>query len=198
MLLAKQLATLDFLTGGRVILGLGAGWMKEEFDLVGVPFAARGARTEEMVQLMRALWTGETVDFQGQFWQVSACQMQPAPAQGTIPVLWGGHSEHALRRVARVGDGWHPTQLTLEALAAGLAQLRDLCAEHGREIRSLIINARPGRVLPVDAETLEAHRALGVTQFVVDPPLDPPDFTQCLEELTRVAELCDLQPRPAQ
>ncbi len=197
MLLAKQLATLDFLTGGRVILGLGAGWMKEEFDLVGVPFGGRGARTEEMVELMRAFWTGDTVDFHGQFWQVSACQMQPAPARGTIPVLWGGHSEHALRRVARIGDGWHPTQLTLEELATGLARLHELCAEHGRPFQSLIINARPGRVLPVDAKILAAHRDLGVTQFVVDPPLDPPNFTQCLEELTRIADLCNLSPRPS-
>src|SRR5262249_18077029 len=117
VLLAKQLSSLDFLTGGRVILGAGVGWMEEEFRLVGLDFASRGRRAVEMVRLMRELWTGETVDFRGEFYRVSGCRMHPRPAQATIPVVWGGHSDAALRRVARVGDGWHPTQITLDPLA---------------------------------------------------------------------------------
>ncbi|MCQ3978969.1 MAG: LLM class F420-dependent oxidoreductase, partial [Anaerolineae bacterium] len=109
ILLAKQLSSLDFLSGGRVILGVGAGWMEEEFDLIGVPFERRGPRTAEMIALVRAFWRGEPVNFQGEFYEAADCQMAPRPVQPTIPVVWGGHTDAALKRVARVGDGWHPT-----------------------------------------------------------------------------------------
>lgn len=195
ILLAKQLATLDFLTGGRAVLGVGAGWMKEEFDLIGVPFARRGSRTVEMIELMRTLWAGETVDFQGEFYQVAGCKMYPRPVQGTIPIVWGGHSEAALRRIAQVGDGWHPTLITLAELAEGVNQLRQFCEEYGRDPASLLIIARPGKMYPIDAETQAQHQALGINHVVVDPPLTGPDLSAFREELERVAEVCGLQRR---
>ena len=124
VLLAKQLASLDLLSGGRTILGAGVGWMQEEFDLVGVPFSRRGARSVEMVQLMRAFWAAEPVDFYGEFYQLSNCLMSPAPVQRPIPVVWGGHSTYALKRAAQFGDGWHPTLISMAQLAEGVAQLR--------------------------------------------------------------------------
>jgi len=196
IILAKQLSTLDFLSGGRVILGAGVGWMREEFDLIGAPFAGRGSRAVEMVELMRALWTGETVNFQGEFWKISGCQMHPHPIQRpTIPVVWGGHSEHTLRRIARMGDGWHPTQIPLEQLAEGLKKLRKFCEEYGRDPASLLIIARPHRTYPVNAETNEWHRELGVHQVVLDPAGLGPDLSACKEEMQRMAETCGLQPR---
>src|SRR5690606_3136969 len=142
ILLAKQLSTLDYLTGGRVILGAGVGWMEEEFGLIGVPFESRGKRAVEMVALMRELWSGETVDFHGEFWQVSGAKMHPTPVRSSIPVVWGGHSDAALRRVARVGDGWHPTQITLEQLSEGITKLRSYCERYGRDPDSVMIVAR--------------------------------------------------------
>src|SRR5690606_11031473 len=94
-ILAKQVATLDYLTGGRVILGIGAGWMEEEFNLLSVAFADRGKRVVEMVKLMRTLWTGTTVDFTGGLWRISECKMHPRPAQPSVPIVWGGHSDAA-------------------------------------------------------------------------------------------------------
>lgn len=195
ILLAKRLASLDRLTGGRVLLGAGAGWMEEEFDLIGVPFAKRGSRAAEMVALMRELWRGEPVDFDGDIWRVPTGTMQPTPAQPSIPVLWGGHSTYTLQRVAKVGDGWHPTQITIEQLADGMETIRRLCAEHNRDPDSVTIVARPGKVYRVNAETVARHRELGVHHLVVDPPLTGDVLGDCHAEMQRVAEMCDLQPR---
>ncbi|HWN67325.1 MAG TPA: LLM class F420-dependent oxidoreductase [Haliangium sp.] len=195
VLLAKQVSTLDFLSGGRVILGLGAGWMEEEFGLVGAPFARRGARALEMVALMRALWTGDSVDFAGEFYRAQGCRMHPRPVQARIPVLWGGHSEAALRRVVQSGDGWHPTQLDLDRLAEGVARLRALCAEHGRDFGTVSVIARPSGVYALDRRAHERHVELGIDHVVIDPPLDGPDLSRFRAELERVATLCSLTPR---
>jgi probable F420-dependent oxidoreductase len=195
ILLAKQLSSLDFLSGGRVILGVGAGWMEEEFDLIGAPFDRRGPRTAEMIALMRAFWTGEMVDFQGEFYQVAGCQMVPRPVQPTIPIVWGGHSDAALKRVARIGDGWHPTQITLEQLSEGVSKLRRFCEEAGRDPAAVLVIARPGRVYPLNAETQARHQALGIQHVVIDPPLDGPDLSDFRAEMERVAALCELRPR---
>lgn len=197
VLLAKQLASLDVLSGGRLILGAGAGWMEEEFKLIGESFQNRGKRVIEMVELMRQLWTGQTVDFQGEFYRVSGCRMHPRPAQPTIPVVWGGHSQAALRRVARVGDGWHPTQISLEQLEAGLQQLRQYCEESGRDFDSVAIFARPGDTYPINAESQARHVALGVHHLIVDTPIKAvdPDLKLLRARMEQAAEVCGLQPR---
>ncbi len=193
--LAKQVSSLDYLSGGRVILGLGAGWMAEEFALLDAPFERRGARTAEMVALMRALWTGETADFTGEFYRVAGCRMHPRPVQAHVPVVWGGHSEHALRRVVTCGDGWHPTQLDLDQLDQGLTRLRQLAAAHGRDMDTLSVIARPGARYPIDERTHARHIELGVDHVVIEPPVDQ-DLTRFRAELERVAGVCGLAPRP--
>lgn len=197
ILLAKQLSTLDFLSGGRVIFGAGAGWMEEEFNLIGQSFSNRGKRIIEMVKLMQALWTGETVDFQGEFYQVSGCKMYPRPAQGTIPVVWGGHSEAAIRRIARGGDGWHPTQITLEKLAEGITKLKQYCQEYGRDPDSVLIIARPGDTYEINAESQARHVELGVNHLVVDTPIkqEDPGLKILRAQMERVAKVCGLTPR---
>lgn len=199
--LAKQIASLDQLSGGRVILGLGAGWMKEEFDLLDQPFARRGARAAEMVALMRALWSGEPTDFHGAFYRLSGCRMAPRPVQARVPVVWGGHSDHALRRVVTGGDGWHPTRSTLDQLADGIARLRRLCDAHGRDPASISIIARPGATYPIDHDTHARHLALGVDHLVIDPPVlaadQDPELSQFRAEMERVAAICGLKPRAA-
>ncbi|MFN8475342.1 MAG: TIGR03619 family F420-dependent LLM class oxidoreductase [Anaerolineae bacterium] len=195
ILLAKQAATLDYLTCGRLILGLGAGWMAEEFGLVGTTYEDRGRRAVEMAQLMRAFWSGETVQFDGQYWHVHDCQMYPRPANGTIPIYWGGHSEASMRKVAQVGDGWHPTQIPLAELQAGVKRMREICEQYGRDPESVPIIARPYDKYPVSPETLEAHQAMGVTHWIIDPIIKDPSLEVLHEEMQRVAELVGLEPR---
>ncbi len=195
VLLAKQIATLDFLSGGRVILGAGAGWMEEEFNIIGESFKNRGRRVVEMIQLMRQFWSGEMVDFQGEFYQVSGCQMYPRPVQQTIPVVWGGHSQAAIKRVARVGDGWHPTQITLDQLAEGLQKLRQYCEEFGRDFDTVTVIARPGDNYEINAESQARHIELGVDHLVVDTPIkeEDSDLKFLRTQMERVADICDLQ-----
>lgn len=197
LLLAKQLSSLDFLTGGRVILGAGAGWMEEEFDLIGQPYATRGKRLLEMVALMRRCWSGEVVDFDGTFYQVSGFRMYPTPISKNIPVIWGGHSDAALRRCARTGDGWHPTQITIDDLAAGISRLRSFCAAYGRDPKGIEIVARPGNTYVVDAESHARHIELGVTHLVADTPIhqSDPDLSILRGEMERIAGVTGLTRR---
>jgi probable F420-dependent oxidoreductase len=197
LLLAKQLSTLDFLTGGRVILGAGAGWMKEEFDIIGQSYSNRGKRLLEMVQLMRRCWSGEVVDFHGEFYQVSGFQMYPLPVKRNIPVIWGGHSDAAIRRCARTGDGWHPTQITIVQLREGLAKLKEFCEEFDRDPATVPIVARPGNTYVVDDDAHARHLELGVTHLVADTPIkqEDPDLSILRTEMERIARVCGLRPR---
>ena len=197
VLLAKQLSTLDFLTGGRLVLGIGVGWMEEEFEAIGQSYTGRGRRTEEMIDLMRRFWTGRTVAFEGKSYRVPPSRMHPRPAQERIPIVWGGHSEHALRRVARVGDGWHPTQISLTALEVGLDSLRGHCEQTGREFESLTIVARPGDTYDVTPETHARHVELGVHHLIVDTPIKEVDRDLSIlrAKMERVAEICGLRSR---
>ena len=108
VVLAKELATLDALSGGRVLLGIGVGWLEEEFEAVGVPFAERAARTDEAVAALRALWSEERASFSGTFSNFRDCIVRPQPVNGAIPVHVGGHSDAAARRAGRLGDGFFP------------------------------------------------------------------------------------------
>ena len=197
VLLAKQVSTLDFLTGGRVILGVGAGWMREEFELIGTSYGNRGRRLLEIVELMRALWTGETVHFDGRYYRVTGARMHPAPGGRRIPIVWGGHSDAAMRHVAALGDGWHPTQIPLEELRAGIGRLRGYCAEEGRPPDSVMIVARPGNTYPLTEETHAAHVEMGVTHLVADTPIKDPSMAGLREEMERVARICGLRRRAA-
>src|SRR5437879_10875466 len=107
VLTAKILATLDHLAPGRVILGAGVGWMREEIEMFGVPYARRGAWSDEAIRVMRACWRDERVSYRGQFVRFEALGVAPKPAQGTIPLWLGRPTPRALRRVAELGDGWH-------------------------------------------------------------------------------------------
>ena len=107
---AKMLATIDVLSHGRVTVGVGVGWLREEFQALGAPdFDRRGAVSDEYIRIMKTLWTECPASFTGQFYRFEAVQCLPAPVQKPHPPIWvGGHSPAALRRVARLGDGWHP------------------------------------------------------------------------------------------
>ena len=135
VLVAKQAATLDTLSGGRLTLGIGIGWSREEFDALGVPFERRGARTEEYVDAMRTLWRDDVASFDGDFVRFDSVRVNPKPVHDRrIPVVLGGNSDAALRRIAKWGDGWYGFNLeSVDVVAERVAYLRELCDEHGRD-----------------------------------------------------------------
>lgn len=180
-------------------MGVGVGWMEEEFKLMGQSFSNRGRRAIEMINLMRELWSGEAVDFEGEFYRVSGCKMYPRPIQANIPVVWGGHSEATLKRVAQTGDGWHPTQISLGQLEDGIDKLKQYCEASQRDPNSVLIIARPGDNYRIDAESQARHIELGVDHLIMDSPVkfnEDPGFKTLREQMEHVAEICGLQPRP--
>jgi probable F420-dependent oxidoreductase len=116
LVLAKQLGTMDALTGGRVDLGIGVGWLREEFDALGIPWERRGARTDEYVAAMRTLWGADSVSFDGEFVSFSGVSSNPKPVGGSVPIVIGGHSDAAARRAGRLGDGFWPGKGDLDHL----------------------------------------------------------------------------------
>jgi probable F420-dependent oxidoreductase len=139
VLVAKQAATLCTLSGGRLTLGIGVGWSREEFDALGVPFERRAARTAEYVQAMRTLWRDDVASFDGEFVHFDSVRVNPKPVGGrSIPIVLGGNSDAALRRVVAWGDGWYGFNLDgVEAVAERIAFLRRLCRESGRGLDEL-------------------------------------------------------------
>src|ERR1700754_506821 len=173
VIMAKRAATLDTLSGGRLTLGIGVGWSREEFDALGVPFERRGARTEEYVDAIRTLWRDDVASFDGEFVRFDAVRVNPKPVRDRrIPIVLGGNSDAALRRVASWGDGWYGFNLdSVDAAAERVAFLRGLCAEGGRDPAELRLavalrDLRPGDVAPL-AE-------LGIDELVLveGPPED--------------------------
>jgi len=130
VVLAKEVATLDMLSGGRVELGIGVGWLREEFDALGIPWERRGARTDEYVSAMRTLWGGDDVSFDGEFVSFADVSSNPKPVSGSVPITIGGHSDAAARRAGRLGDGFFPAKGDLDAL---LDTMRRSADEHGRD-----------------------------------------------------------------
>ena len=127
---AKQIATMDFMTGGRVLLGIGVGWMEEEFAAIKAPFEARGRATDEYVGVMRELWSSDMPTYEGEFFSFKGAHMQPKPVNGSVPIIVGGHSKAAARRAGRLGDGFFPARgvpIDLFDLAKRTAE------EHGRD-----------------------------------------------------------------
>src|SRR5262245_28840289 len=140
--LAKYAATLDQMSGGRVILGVGAGAMTEEFVSLGVPFRQRGALTNESMAIMRELWASPDPKYHSPRWNLEGFKFAPKPAQATVTLWVGGSSEGAMRRAATLGDGWHPTGMTPEEFDQGRARVRSMAAEAGRDPDALVMSIR--------------------------------------------------------
>jgi probable F420-dependent oxidoreductase len=178
--LAKEVATLDVLSGGRTILGIGIGWLREEFEVVGVPFEERGARADEICSALRTLWSPGARAFEGKFYRWPPVHSNPKPVQpGGPPIVVGGHTKGAARRAARVGDGWFPVRYEAEAFDALMRELRDECAHLGRDpARIEITTAFP----QTDVDAVRRARDLGVSRLVIGPPaFDPEGVRRGLE-----------------
>jgi len=158
--LAKTLGTLGLLTGGRVVLGAGAGWIREEFDTLGIPFETRGARMEEMIAVMRQLWTGRMVEHHGAHFDFGPLQMSPAPGC-EIPIYFGGVSKVALRRAAQLGQGWIGTGQTPDEAIDFCRRLLELRRQAGRE-REPFETIVP-LVVPPDLDLLRRLEGEGMT-----------------------------------
>lgn len=168
LVLAKELATLDHLSGGRVELGIGVGWMKEEFDALGVPWEHRGARTDEYLAAMRTVWSGSHVEFHGDYVDFEPLTSTPRPAQGAnIPILVGGDTPIAIRRAARLADGYFPGELKADQLAELIKNVRQACTVIDRDPDSLEINAMFAHQLADPAAGIESMRELGVGRVMV-------------------------------
>jgi probable F420-dependent oxidoreductase len=140
---AKIVASLDALSQGRVIFGCGVGWLREEFDALHAPFDDRGARTDEYLRICKALWIEDVASLPGPLYAAPAVRARPKPHQQPYPPIWiGGNSDAALRRAVRLGSGWHPIDLSPDAIAAKRAVLHELCAAAGRAPAEITISLR--------------------------------------------------------
>ena len=166
LLTAKLIATLDALSGGRVIVGVGSGWLPEEFDALGVPFALRGPLTDACLAYWERAFAAGSVD---------GMTLLPVPVQRPRPPMWvGGNAGAAMQRAARFADGWDAPYADPEALRAGLGRLRETCASVGRDPSTLAVSVRGIAADALDAAGVAAYAALGVTDIGVMLPLSSP------------------------
>jgi probable F420-dependent oxidoreductase len=171
VLVAKQAAALDILSGGRVRLGVGIGWNPVEYEALGQDFKNRGRRSEEQVDLMRKLWTNELVTFKGRWHQVTDAGLNPLPIQRPIPVWFGGGADQVLRRVARLGDGWLPLLGPDENCRAAIEKLRSYAREAGRNPESIGIEGRMfanDRPVQEWLDEISAWKKLGATHLTIN------------------------------
>jgi probable F420-dependent oxidoreductase len=181
---ARAVATVHDLSGGRFVLGVGAGWAREEFDALGVPFAGRGARLEESVAVLRALWRGGFVDHLGARFDVAGAQVSPHPV--AVPVLVGGNSDAAVRRAARIGDGWIVSSTTTLdetlVLRDALERARHEQGTAGRPFRYVV------RVATADAATVDRYAREGFDELLLwSHQVWPPDAATVDERLAAFA-----------
>jgi probable F420-dependent oxidoreductase len=170
VLLAKQLSSIDFLSGGRLTVGVGVGWVEPELNALGVSMAERAARADEYLAAMRVLWDEPTPSFTGEFVSFAGVVQRPRPAQRPHPpIVIGGHAPSALRRAVRSGNGWYGWDLDVEQTATALADLRAAESRHGRpaELGELEITITPPG-LP-DVATARRYADLGVRRLVLQP-----------------------------
>lgn len=181
VLLAKQLSTLDYLSGGRLTVGVGGGWVEPELNALGVTLASRAARLDEYLAAMRALWAEDVPSFTGEFVSFAGVMQRPRPVQRSLPVVVGGHVPAALRRAVRHGNGWYGWDLDVEGTAAALARLRATADSVDRpaELGDLEITITPPD-LP-DRDTVRRYEDLGVHRLVVQPSImDAPHMTELI------------------
>ena len=166
LLLAKQAASLDMLSNGRFMLGVGIGWLREEFDAMGTPFERRGARFDDYVVAMRKVWSGEVVEHDSDFLNWHGFKSYPLPAQKPgVPIIMGGNKGKIFERIATLGDGWFAPASSPDELAPLLEPLKAACAAAGRDYASVELTAMwPGQG---GVETVNAFAELGVSRLVV-------------------------------
>ncbi len=182
LVLAKSVSSLDALSGGRVVLGVGSGWLKGEFEALGVDYARRGRMTDEYIEIMKELWTSDSPSYEGEYFSFTGIRFEPKPVRKPHPPVWvGGESRRSIERAVTHGDGWHPVGLAPEELAAKAREVRSILPDEKRE--SFVISLRrnveinegrefgpeetlrgtPGKI----REGIEAYREAGVDHLIL-------------------------------
>jgi probable F420-dependent oxidoreductase len=169
VLLARELTTLDVVSNGRLLVGLGVGWLAPEFDIAGEDFPSRGPRTDEIIEILRRLWTEKEIAYEGRHYVLPRMAFEPKPiSRPHPPILIGGQSRAALRRAALLGDGWYGVDLDLEEAArttAEMTRMRSDCPRAGEPFESTLLLQSAGATL--DAAELEKYGAAGIQRIVV-------------------------------
>ena len=182
LVLAKQVATMDYMSGGRIMLGVGVGWLKEEFDALQIPFEKRGKYTDETMQAMRAVWADDDVSFDGELVNFKNINCNPKPTNGAVPFIIGGHSRFAARRAGRYGDGFFPATGMQGPLEPVLDMMREEAVKAGRDPKDIEITTGCPDAMPGSGkdplQAVAERAALGVDRVVM--LLDP--FLPDLEE----------------
>lgn len=182
VVLAKEMASLDVLSNGRLLLGIGAGYLHQEFAALGIPFHERGARSNEYIQVMRALWNETQPSFKGKFFQFEAIDAQPRPVQaGGPPIVVGGTSDGALRRAAKYGQGWYGFAMNVQQTAAVVERLHRLPGGDRLEI-----SVTPS--MRMDAATLSEYQELGVNRIISLIPQDESRAKHAMDSLVTELE----------
>jgi probable F420-dependent oxidoreductase len=167
LVLAKQAASVDVLTGGRLILGIGVGYLEPEMTAIGVPMERRGRRADEYLSAMRSLFEDDAPEFHGEYVDFAGVDAYPRPVQRPLPIVVGGHTRQAFVRTARYADGWYGFLVGLRSMAEYQEGLRAAVAQTGRD-RPLHVSITPAR--PLDEETVAAYAELGVHRLIPVPP----------------------------
>jgi probable F420-dependent oxidoreductase len=183
---AKFLSTVDYLSNGRLVVGVGAGWLEQEFDALSVPFAERGPRTDEYIKVYKNLWETETSSFEGRFKNYTKMRMFPKAAanrRGTIPIWVGGNGPASVRRAAQLGDGWHPINIAPEDFGDAVEGYRATCARFGKQPGPICLRHMPGgRTAPggarppltgnseQQAEDVRTYRDAGLDELMLSTP----------------------------
>ncbi len=187
--LAKEAATIDVLSGGRLDLGVGVGWVGEEFEAIGIPFDQRGPITDRNLAVLETLWTDELSHYEDESYRLPPCHQYPKPVQRPhVPVHIGGTSAAALRRVARYAQGWYPFKITPADLAERLPVLEGLLADHGRTRDSIVVSVC-AFLAAVDLDDIKRYREAGADQVILFEPGLAPDPRSRLDTLvTHIVE----------
>jgi probable F420-dependent oxidoreductase len=167
VVLAKELATLDVFSKGRLDLGVGIGWLREEFDALGIPFAGRAARTDEYIRVLRTLWSSDNAAFDGEYVRFSGVSSNPKPVNGTVPIFVGGHSTGAARRAGTLGDGFWPLGPTVAALGELFAHARRAAVDAGRDPDEIEFCASPPHGMAQIDDEIPALLELGVNRIIL-------------------------------
>ncbi len=183
---AKSVASLDHLSGGRFIFGIGGGWNKEEMLQHGTQYPERFARMREQVLAMRSLWTEEAGQFHGEHVQIEPSWQHPKPVQRPLPVVLGGETDYTLRRIAEYGDGWLPRARQGFNATENIARLKHFADEAGRDMKELSISVFGARA---DEATLADYRAAGIDRAIL--PLPPAEGEKVRSVLDRYSSLLD-------
>ena len=184
LVLAGAIASLDRFSGGRFLLGIGTGWLREETEIMGGDFDHRWTQARESIEVMRALWTQDSAEYHGRYYNFPPVQCNPKPAQeGGPPVILGGNARNVFRRVARWGDGWMPTAASPDQIAAGRAAIDELAEASGRDPASIEITVF-GQ--PPDRDAIAGFEAAGANRVIIR--LGDTTSPQALDEIERIAE----------